>query len=83
MGVHSVSYTRGKDLYLHQRKKATDTYYFHYWTHSKEEVESIRVISPVMAERFLQQRGIMCRTFRSGNAAEILQKWGYGILEEF
>ena len=81
--VSSVSYTRGRDLYLHRHKKVNDIYYLYYWTQNHGEVESIRVIPPVMAERFLQQRGLTCRTFRSGDAAAILKQWGYGILEEF
>jgi len=40
-------------------------------------------VSPVMAERYLLQRGITCTDFPDTAAVARLYEWGYGIHEEF
>ncbi|HOT02884.1 MAG TPA: hypothetical protein PK069_01740 [Methanolinea sp.] len=45
--------------------------------------ESISLISPVMASRFLEERGILCDGLTDIRGTAILRSWGYGILEEF
>lgn len=79
----SAAYSRGKDLYMHSRKDMPPVYYLHRWTLNKNEKESFTPISPVMAGRFLEERGILCHDLGDQRAAEILRSWGYGILEEF
>ncbi|OPX73538.1 MAG: hypothetical protein A4E38_00048 [Methanoregulaceae archaeon PtaB.Bin108] len=45
--------------------------------------ENLTLISPVMASRFLEERGILCNDLADQRGAAILRSWGYGILEEF
>jgi len=78
-----AAFSRGKDLYLHSRKGLSPLYYLHRWSIQPGEKESISLISPVMASRFLEERGILCTDLADQRGAAILQSWGYGILEEF
>lgn len=78
-----AGYSRGKDLSMHLRKGADPLYYLHRWTLNKNEKESLAPISPVMACRFLEERGILCHGLGDQRGAEILRSWGYGILEKF
>lgn len=76
-------YSRGKDLYQHLRKSLPALYYLHRWSLFPGEREEITLISPVMAGRFLEARGLTCPEIGDQRAAAILRSWGYGILEEF
>ncbi|HQK56415.1 MAG TPA: hypothetical protein PLE70_07720 [Methanolinea sp.] len=78
-----AAYTRGKDLYLHSRRGLSPLYYIHRWSLNPGEKERISLISPVMASRFLEERGILCDGLTDIRGAAILRSWGYGILEEF
>ncbi len=73
----------GRDLYEHPRKGLPSLYYLHHWSLIPGRKESISLISPVMAGRFLEERGILCHGLGDQRAAEILRSWGYGMLEEF
>jgi len=74
----------GRDLYVH-RTGNKDIYYFVYWSSLPEKQEQILPVSSLMAERFLAARGLTCITTdpRDLKAVETLQRYGYGILEEF
>jgi len=78
-----AAFTRGKDLYLHSRRGKDPLYYLHRWSMKPGEKESIALISPVMASRFLEERGILCDGLADQRGATILRTWGYGMLEEF
>jgi hypothetical protein len=82
-GPPGSPYSRGKDLYVHERKGQTPLYYLHRWSVNAGEKESIVPISPIMAARFLEERGLVCPDLGHQRGAEILRRWGYGILEEF
>ncbi|OPX73880.1 MAG: hypothetical protein A4E39_00759 [Methanoregulaceae archaeon PtaB.Bin152] len=53
-------FMRGRDLYEHPRKDLPSLYYLHRWSLVPGERESISLISPVMASRFLEQGGLFC-----------------------
>ncbi len=76
-------YLRGRDLYLHQEAKKPPLYYVHRWTLVKGEQEGIGIITPAMAGRFLENKGIFFEDLVDQKAAMTLRSWGYGILEEF
>lgn len=68
---------------MHSRTDVPPLSYLHRWTLHENENESLAPISPVMAGRFLEERGILCHGPGDQRGAEILRSWGYGILEEF
>jgi len=72
-----------KDLYMHRTGKDRYSYYFHFTPASGMGKEKILPVSPVMAERFLQERGLTCSPFPENNPVSRLYAWGYGIAEEF
>lgn len=78
-----AAFTRGRDLYEHSRKGQTPLYYIHRWSLHQGDPENITLISPIMASRFLEERGILCNDLADQRGASILRSWGYGILEEF
>lgn len=82
-GPPGSAYSRGKDLYAHKRKGMDSLYYIHHWSVNPGEKDRIVPISPVMAARFLEERGLVCPELGHQRGAEILRRWGYGILEEF
>lgn len=77
------AYLRGKDLYEHRRKNLAPLFYLHRWSLVPGERESISLITPVMASRFLEEKGILCPDTGDMRGAAVLRSWGYGILEEF
>jgi hypothetical protein len=78
-----IAYLRGKDLYEHRRNDQPSLYYIHRWSLAPGERETLSLISPVMAGRFLESKGIFCPETGDFRGAAILRSWGYGILEEF
>lgn len=78
-----AAFTRGRDLYEHSRKGASSLYYIHRWSMQPGDKENLILISPVMASRFLEERGILCNDLADQRGAAVLRSWGYGILEEF
>lgn len=82
-GPPGSAYSRGKDLHVHQRMGDSPLYYLRRWSVNPGEKESLVPISPVMAARFLEERGLVCPALGHEREAEILRRWGYGILEEF
>ncbi len=72
-----------KDLYLHQTHDRSRQYYFHIRPAGKFGKDKVVPVSPVMAERYLMQRGISCTEFPRNEAVSRLYAWGYGIAEEF
>jgi len=82
-GSPGSAYSRGKDLYVHEEKEKPPIYYIHRWSVNEGEKESFVPISPVMAARFLEERGLLCPELGHQRGAEVLREWGYGILEEF
>jgi hypothetical protein len=82
-GLKGSGYSRGKDLYQHPRKGLPPLYYLHRWSLQPGEREEITLISPIMAGRFLEARGLVCQDIGNQRASAILRSWGYGMLEEF
>jgi hypothetical protein len=80
--THGV-YIRGKDLYVHEEKDGSMLYYCTLWSLTPARDESIHEISPLMAERFLGQRGLECHVSEDSSAFFTLKNYGYGIAEEF
>lgn len=73
----------GKDLYLHFSTDRQATYYLHLWSANRDLQEKIIPISPIMADRFLRGRGLICSLFPKNSPAETLYNYGYGLIEEF
>jgi hypothetical protein len=74
---------RGKDLYIHETEDGTALYYLVLWSLKSPRDRAIRVISPLMAERFLGQNGLECHVSGDSSAYFKLKNYGYGIAEEF
>lgn len=79
----SEAYVRGKDLYVHEGEDGTVLYYLVLWSLRPPRDGNIRVISPLMAERFLGHRGLECHVSDNSSAYAKLKNYGYGIAEEF
>ncbi|MCU0631762.1 MAG: hypothetical protein MUC66_02165 [Methanolinea sp.] len=82
-GPADSAYPRGKDLYEHTRRGLPSLFYIHRWSRVPGERETLSLISPVMAGRFLEEKGLFCPDTGDLRGAAILRSWGYGILEEF
>lgn len=74
---------RGRDLDFHESEKGTALYYLVLWSLTSAHEGSIRMIGPLMAERFLGQRGLECHISEDSSAYSKLKNYGYGIAEEF
>lgn len=75
----------GKDLFLHKTKAGNDVYYLIKWSVRSRKKEEIIQVTPGMAEKFLTERGIFCNTMSQEDqkAVATMQRYGWGILEEF
>jgi len=75
----------GKDLYMHTQtgEEKSIIYYLHLWSNNRTIRDKILPVSPQVADRFLQVRGLTCDLFPKNNAAARLYAWGYEIAEEF
>jgi hypothetical protein len=72
-----------KDLYLHKGPSDRAQYYFHVHSSGAVAKDQVIPVSPVMAERYLLHRGIICNEFPESEPVLRLYNWGYGIAEEF
>jgi len=75
----------GKDLFVHKTRGDKEAYYVLHWFLKPVKRETIVPVSPVMAEKFLEQRGIFCNSTDKEDlkAVQTMQRYGWGMLEEF
>ena len=73
----------GKDLYLHMDRERNTTFYLHLWSTARATKEKILPVSPMNAERYLRNKGLVCNLFPKSDPVAALYRWGYGIAEEF
>lgn len=78
-------YLKGRDLFLHKLPNGCEIYYLLLWSVRNRQNDEIAQITPAMAKRFLEDRGIICnpRSDQEEKAIVTMQRYGWGILEEF
>ena len=75
----------GKDLFVHKTRAGKEVFYLINWFMKPSKREEIVQITPRMAERFLEERGIFCNTTspEDQKASQTMLQYGWGMLEEF
>ncbi|WAI02281.1 hypothetical protein [Methanogenium organophilum] len=76
-------YERGRDLFIKNREDKPDIYYMYRWTEIPDEEERITIVTRNIAERFLEEHGLILADNPENRAGSILGAYGYGVLEEF
>ncbi len=76
-------YGRGRDLFIKNREERPDIYYLYRWTEIPDEEEKITIVTRNIAERFLEEHGLILASYPEERAGNRLGSYGYGLLEEF
>lgn len=76
-------YERGRDLFIKNREGKSDIYYIYRWSEIPDETEKITVVTRNIAERFLEEHGLILAENPENRAGSRLGAYGYGVLEEF
>jgi hypothetical protein len=76
-------YGRGRDLFIKNREERPDIYSLSRWTEIPGEEEKITIVTRNIAERFLEEHGLILANYPEERAGNRLSNYGYGLLEEF